>query len=191
MRGRDEFKKYIVIIRLMTVFMRKSPLWFRSWLWRFTESWRGNCGVLCRFLIAKVSASSCGDVVLIGPYVEIRNWSNLELGSHVSIQRGCYLDAMGGLVIGDDVSIAHNCSILSFDHKWSDSSLPIRENSLILKPVSIENDVWIGCGVRILAGVTVSTCSVVAAGSVVTKDVVSNAVVGGVPARVLRYIGER
>lgn len=57
-----------------------------------------------------------------------------------------------------------------------------------LAPVEIENDVWIGCGVRIMAGVTIHKRSIVAAGAVVTKDIDSGSLVGGVPAKMIKEI---
>lgn len=151
-------------------------------------SFLGGVGLLIRYLFAKTSAADCGDVVYIGPYVEIRNWKNLYLGSNVSNHRGCYLDAIGGITIGDDVSVAHSSSILSSDHSWDDLSLPIRDNPVQLNSVCIEDDVWVGCGVRILSGVTIKRRAVIAAGAVVIKDVSSATLVGGVPARILRNI---
>lgn len=94
----------------------------------------------------------------------------------------------GGIEIGNDVSIAHQTSILSANHTWEDESIPIKYNAVAFQPVHIENDVWIGCGCRILCGVKIHSRSVVAAGAVVCKDVESHTAVGGVPARVLKLL---
>lgn len=126
--------------------------------------------------------------MFIGQNVEIRCWQMLSLGNNVSIHRGCYLDASGGIEVGDDVSIAHQTSILSANHTWDDPMIPIKENPVKLESVIIQNDVWIGCGCRIMSGVTVFSRSVVAAGSVVTKDVPSHTLVGGVPAKQIKVI---
>jgi acetyltransferase-like isoleucine patch superfamily enzyme len=107
----------------------------------------------------------------------------LRIGQFVSIHRWCYIDAVGDITIGNDVSIAHSSSILSFDHTWADASRPIRDNPIRLAPVNIANDVWIGCGVRILAGVSIGQRCIVAAGAVVVNDVPNGTVAGGVPAR--------
>lgn len=90
--------------------------------------------------------------------------------------------------LSDNVSIAHSTSILSVNHTWDDATNPIKYNPVERSAVMIENDVWIGCGCRILAGVTVHTRSVVAAGAVVTKDVPSNVLVGGVPSKIIKSI---
>jgi acetyltransferase-like isoleucine patch superfamily enzyme len=100
----------------------------------------------------------------------------------------CYIEATGGLTIGDDVSIAHSVSILTTNHNYADLDPPIRDQGVQERATTISDDVWIGCGSRILAGVTIGKGAVVAAGAVVTKDVEPYAVVGGVPAR---QIGSR
>ncbi len=141
-----------------------------------------------RYSLLRSMARRCGLNVMVGPHVEIRSPENLSIGDNVSIHRGCYIDATGDVVIGNDVSIAHSTSILSFEHTWNDSNKPIKDNPSKLKAVSIENDVWVGCGVRILAGVRIESRSIVAAGAVITKDVPATSIVGGVPARVLKSI---
>jgi len=89
--------------------------------------------------------------------------------------------------IGDDVMIGPNVSLLSAGHPVAPSQ---RRASLVGKPIAIERNVWIGAGATIIGGVTVGENSVVAAGSVVTKDVPPNTLVGGNPARVIRSIEE-
>ncbi|WP_272946772.1 acyltransferase [Antricoccus suffuscus] len=110
---------------------------------------------------------------------------NLEIGNRVSIHPMCYIDASGGVRIGDDVSVAHGVTIMSTEHQFVDISVPIRDQPIEFVPVVINNDVWIGAGAKILAGVSVGHGSVVAAGAVVTRDVPPLMVVAGVPARVL------
>jgi acetyltransferase-like isoleucine patch superfamily enzyme len=106
----------------------------------------------------------------------------------VSIHPNCYIDATGQISIGNNVSIAHNTSILSAEHTWGDSGLPIKYNKVELKPVSIENDVWIGCGCRILAGVTISHRVIIAARAVVNCNCKSNTIHGVVPAKLIKKI---
>jgi acetyltransferase-like isoleucine patch superfamily enzyme len=147
---------------------------------------------LIRYIIVRVTSSKCGEIIYIGPYVEIKEMSNITFGSNVSIHRFCYIDAAGLVEINSNVSIGHGTSIVTSNHTWSDQSLPIRDNPVRLAPVRIEEDVWIGCGCRIMAGVTIARRSVVAAGAVVTTDVASNTLVGGVPARFIKHLnGEK
>jgi acetyltransferase-like isoleucine patch superfamily enzyme len=136
----------------------------------------------------KAITKKVGDNVYIGKYVILKNTYNLEIGSNVSIHDFCYLDAIGGISISDNVSIAHNCTILSANHTWSDISIPIKYNIENLKKTSIGDNVWIGCGVKILAGVNINTRVVVAAGSVINKDIDSNILVGGMPAKKIKDI---
>jgi len=93
----------------------------------------------------------------------------------------------GGLDIGDDVMIGPNVSIITTGHPLEPSQ---RRAVTIGKPIAIERNVWIAAGATVIGGVTIGENSVVAAGSVVTKDVPPKALVGGNPARVIRLIGD-
>jgi acetyltransferase-like isoleucine patch superfamily enzyme len=188
MRGREQFRRYRFLIRITEVTISRFPRLFIEILWTAIDSWRGKLGLALRYIIARNLAKSCGDVVYIGPHSEIRKWKNLVLGSNISINRGAYIDAEGGVTIGNNVSIAHGSSILSSNHQWSDDKLPIRDNSEKNAPVYISDNVWIGCGCRIMAGVTIEKRTIVAAGAVVTKDVTEGTLVGGVPARFIKDI---
>lgn len=94
---------------------------------------------------------------------------------------------LGGLDISDDVMIGPNVSIITTGHPVEPSQ---RRAATIGKPIVIEKGVWIAVGAIIIGGVTVGEHSVVAAGSVVTKAVPTNSLVGGNPARVIRSIGD-
>ena len=83
--------------------------------------------------------------------------------------------------------IGPNVSIITAGHPLEPSQ---RRAAAIGKPIVIERGVWIAAGAIIIGGVTVGEYSVVAAGSVVTKDVPANTLVGGNPARVIRSIGD-
>ncbi|MBC8484949.1 MAG: acyltransferase [Candidatus Cloacimonetes bacterium] len=129
-----------------------------------------------------------GKNVYFGRSVEIIDWKNLIIGSNVSIHKGCYLIADGGLQIGDNVSVAHYCSLLTTQHSYLDDTNSIRSNEIIMLPLTICDDVWIGCGSRIMGGVIIHERSIVGAGSVVTRDVPDNCVVAGVPAKKIKDI---
>jgi acetyltransferase-like isoleucine patch superfamily enzyme len=187
-RGRVLFARFLPLISVFTKGMSLMPLVVREGMWTVVDGWRGKLGLLVRYTIAKSSAHSCGDVVYIGPYVEIRHWENLRIGSNVSIHRGCYIDASGGVQLGNDVSVAHGTSIVSVEHQWDDVTIPIRDNPVRLEGIRINDDVWIGCGCRIVAGVSVGPGAVVAAGAVVVKDVHEGTLVGGVPAHFIKDI---
>lgn len=109
---------------------------------------------------------------------------NLHFGKRVFVNSGCKFQAQGGIFIGDDVLVGHNCVIATLNHVED----PDRRGDMTAHPVRIGNKVWIGANVTILPGVTVGEGAIIAAGAVVTKDVAPRAVVAGVPAKVLKTI---
>lgn len=88
--------------------------------------------------------------------------------------------------IGRECIIADRVMFIDFDHVIADPEQAIRKQGLYSKPVRVGNNVWIGYGACILRGVTVGDGAVIGTNAVVTKDVPANAIVGGVPAKVLR-----
>jgi acetyltransferase-like isoleucine patch superfamily enzyme len=90
------------------------------------------------------------------------------------------------VVIGQNVMIADSVSIRDSDHASQDLEQPMMQQGLFTQPVVVEDNVWIGYGATILKGVTIGSGSIVAAGAVVTKDVSSFSIVGGVPAAVIK-----
>ena len=126
--------------------------------------------------------------LIIRAGVNLHDYRNLTLGNNVSINHGCFLSCIGGLTIGNNVSIGHNTSILTTEHSFSDLKTPIKEQPVVEKPVVIGDNVWIAANVTILAGVHLANGTVVAAGAVVKKDVLEeNSIVGGIPARHLKF----
>lgn len=188
MRGRDLFKIFKVVIKFFVFIVRPLPKCIKKFLYELCSIIPTNFGVLLRYIILKSQAASVGDNVYIARYVIIKNPEKLIIGSNVSIHEFCYIDAEGGITIGDDVSIAHNSSFISFEHTWEDSNTTIKYNKLTLDKIFIGSDVWIGCDVRILAGVKVSNRSVVGAGSVLNKKYPSNVVIVGTPGRIIKEI---
>lgn len=112
--------------------------------------------------------------------------ANIYVGSRSSIPNTSVIDGRGGLHIGDDCLLGFENVILTSTHESASVALPIREQGMYRAPVRIGNDVWTGCRVVIVPGVTIGDHVIVGAGSVVTHDVPDWAVVGGVPARVIR-----
>ena len=89
--------------------------------------------------------------------------------------------------IGNDVMIAQNVSIRDTDHAFERTDVPMNKQGITTAPVIIENDVWIGHGAILTKGIRIGTGAIVAGGSVVTKDVPKYTIVGGVPAKILKY----
>ena len=130
---------------------------------------------------------SVGAPVRIGQSVlEMSPLENISIGSNVVIHERAYFAAEGGITIGNNVAIAPECHILTSNHIYDGDLLPWSEE-VMLKPVVIKDNVWIGIHVIILPGVTIHEGAIVAAGSVVTKDIPRCALVGGNPARVIKY----
>ncbi|ABR73452.1 acetyltransferase [Actinobacillus succinogenes] len=110
--------------------------------------------------------------------------ANIRIGKRVFINTAVMLTDLGGITLEDDVLIGPRANIVTVDHPTD----PSQRRGVLLKPVVIKKNAWIGAGATILSGVTVGENAIVAAGAVVTKDVPSNAIVGGVPAKVLKEI---
>jgi maltose O-acetyltransferase len=117
------------------------------------------------------------------------NREGLRVGENSGWGVGCFINAGGGVTIGNNVLIGPKVVIHSLNHVYRDAGVLIRFQGHVAKPVVIEDDVWIGAGAVILPGVRVGRGAVVGAGSVVTKDVPAFGVVVGNPARFVRFRG--
>lgn len=111
---------------------------------------------------------------------------NIHIGKQVFINMGCKFQDQGGIYIGDGTLIGHNVVLATLNHAKS----PKDRGTMIPAPIHIGKHVWIGSNSTILPGVTIGDGAIVAAGAVVSKDVPENAIVGGVPATILRYLNE-
>lgn len=111
----------------------------------------------------------------------------IKIGNNSSIGAYSYIGCAGYIQIGDDVMIGPRISLLAENHVYNDTNRPISEQGVVRKGIEIQNGVWIGANVSVLDGVTIGAGSVVAAGAVVTKDIKPYTVVGGVPAKVIKY----
>lgn len=186
--GRVSVKKYGMVIAAASFLVRRIPSGLRGLLWDMSRPFGGRFALLLRYALLRADSPEVGKNVYIGRNVTLLNRRGLRIGSNVSIHENCYIDAVGSCIIGNDVSIAHASSILTFNHGWDDISLPIKYNPTILNEVKIADDVWIGAGARILGGVSIGRRSVVAAGAVVNINIEEYSVCGGVPAKFLRRL---
>lgn len=157
------------------------------YLGAFLRIFPGPEGLFLRGLFYRLLFKSSGKDLLIYPFVYIIFTRRMIVGKRLAVNINSYIDGRGGITIGDNVLIGPNCVIASCEHNYADPHVPIFQQPVKYAPIVIGNDVWIGANVFIKCGLTVGDGCVVAAGSVVTKDVPPYAVVGGVPAKVLKY----
>jgi acetyltransferase-like isoleucine patch superfamily enzyme len=128
-----------------------------------------------------------GRFVWIGDRTKIRCHEGLvEIGAKTVIGQECTFTAYQHIRIGEQCVIADRAMFIDFDHGVVEVERPIREQGIYKRDVEVGSNVWIGYGACILRGVRVGDNSVIGTNSVVTRDVPANAVVGGIPARVLR-----
>lgn len=134
--------------------------------------------------LAKGFIAYCGNNVNIEPNT-IFNLA-LQIGDNSGIGEGSEL--YGDIRIGNNVMIGTNCIIYTRNHAFERTDIPMCQQGFSeVKPVIIEDDVWIGGRVTILPGVTVGEGCILAAGAVVTKSTLPYSVVGGNPAKVIKY----
>lgn len=140
---------------------------------------------LCESIFLK-----CGENVNIGRMAYFGLGSDISIGSNSSIGPRAQIIGigMGGiLTIGNDVMMGPEVVILLSEHNHNRIDIPMNQQGVRTSTITIEDDVWIGMRVMILRGVTIGKGSIIGAGAVVTKNVPPNAVVGGVPARIIGY----
>lgn len=111
---------------------------------------------------------------------------NITVGRDVFINACCHFQDHGGVTIGDGCQIGHNVVFATLNHGLSPED---RQNTYPV-PIVLGRNVWVGSNATILQGVTIGDNAVIAAGAVVTKDVEPATIVGGVPAKVIRRIGQ-
>ena len=117
----------------------------------------------------------------IGLHCKLRSTNKIRIGNNVAINQGCYLDGRGGLIIGNNVNIGRNVSIYTASHDYNSPGFDYLEKS-----VFIESNAWIASNAILLPGIKIGEGAVIAAGSVVTKDVDAYTVVGGNPTKSIK-----
>ncbi len=188
-KGRDFFSKHERFINIIIKIIRIFPKRIRIFLFKLITYRQSKIFALLRYCLLYTLIKKCGRNVYVGTNVEFKGMENLTIGDNVSIHKDSYIDAEGEIIIQNDVSIAHNTSIISTNHTWNDNSIPIKYNPMEKNKIMIENDVWIGAQCIILAGVHIYNRTIVAAGAVVTKSFKEkNIVLGGIPAKIIKEI---
>lgn len=131
-----------------------------------------------------------GAKCFVHPTVVFRKAENITLGADTRIQPYCCIWASpkSRITIGDHTGIGPGTMIFSSNHQFEPGS-PYHTQAWTERDVIIGRDVWVGAGSVILPGVTIGDGCVVAAGSVVTRDIPANTIVGGVPAKLIKNRG--
>jgi acetyltransferase-like isoleucine patch superfamily enzyme len=138
-----------------------------------------------RLLLARLTGTSVDESVTLFPPFYIEFGKNLRLGKGVFINSGCRFQDTGGITIGDGTLIGHGSTLTTLDHAID----PDRRADMVPAPIVIGRQVWLGAAVTVVPGVTIGDGAIVGAGAVVTKDVPANAIVAGVPAKLIRMTG--
>ena len=137
-----------------------------------------------RDILSKITGTEISSSVQVLTPFNTDFGANIRLGNGVFINKSCMFVDLGGIEVEDNVLIGPDVKILSVNHPLD----PINRRGVILKSVKIKRNAWLGAGVTICPGVTIGENSVIGAGSVVTKDVPSNTVYAGVPAKFIKNI---
>jgi acetyltransferase-like isoleucine patch superfamily enzyme len=141
----------------------------------------------CAIQIGETGRLKLGRWSWIGHGCKLRAHEGLiSIGAKTVIGQECTISAFQHVSIGRECVIADRAMFIDFDHGMVEVERPIRLQGIYKRDVRVGNNVWIGYGACILRGVTIGDNAVVGANAVVTKDVPDNAVVGGVPARLIR-----
>jgi acetyltransferase-like isoleucine patch superfamily enzyme len=135
-----------------------------------------------------------GDRCTVGRFSTIRPTNilidepgeGLKMGNHSNIGSYSYVGCSGYIDIGESVIMGPRVNLLAENHNFGRGDIPIKQQGVKRGFIKIEDNCWIGANVTIVSGVTIGAGSVIAAGSIVTKDVPSNSVVAGIPARIVK-----
>lgn len=137
-----------------------------------------------RQILSHITATEIHESVTVFTPLHINYGKHTKIGKNVFINFDCVFLDLGGITIEDNVLIAPKVSLLTEGHPIN----PAERQSLVLKPIHIKKNAWIGANATILQGVTIGENAVVAAGSVVSADVPDNVIVGGIPAKIIKNI---
>jgi acetyltransferase-like isoleucine patch superfamily enzyme len=110
----------------------------------------------------------------------------VHIGAKTVMGQECTISAYRRVEIGRECIVADRAMLIDFDHGVVDVERPIREQGIYMREVRVGHNVWMGYGACVLRGVTVGDNAILGTNSVVARDVPANAVVGGVPARIIR-----
>jgi acetyltransferase-like isoleucine patch superfamily enzyme len=142
----------------------------------FTDEWTS--------LMKELFYNQIGENSIVNNGLTVVLPKNVTIGSGVTVMNGALMMAAGGITIEDKVLIAANVKLITNNHD------PYERDILTCRPILIKEGAWVGAGATILPGITVGKYAIVGSDSVVTKDIPSNSVAVGIPAKVIETIDE-
>jgi acetyltransferase-like isoleucine patch superfamily enzyme len=155
--------------------------------WRWRTDGPVFFGKRLQIQIARGAEVRFGRFCWIGDGTKIRSHEGVvEIGAKTVFGQECTISSYRRVRVGEQCVIADRAMFIDFDHAVAEVERPIRQQGIYMRPLEVGSNVWIGYNACFLRGVRVGDNSIVGANSVVTKDVPANAVVGGVPAQLLR-----
>lgn len=136
-----------------------------------------------------------GNSSKLGAYTILTTTSHLskygkgfKIGNNSAMGEFCHIGASGGVYIGDDVIMGSYISFHSENHNFNDISKSIKDQGVTSKGIVLGNNIWVGAKVTFLDGSKVGDNCVIAAGAVINKEFPNNCIIGGVPAKVLKFL---
>ena len=171
--------------RLLGRYLRRRFLTRAGWRWRTDGPVFFGRGL--ELQVAPGARIEFGRFVWLGDGTKLRcHEGTVEIGAKTVLGQECTISAYQRVRIGEQCVIADRAMFIDFDHGVVEVERPIRSQGIYKRDVEVGSNVWIGYGACILRGVRVGDNAIVGTNSVVTKDVPANAVVAGIPARVIR-----
>ncbi len=171
--------------RVLWRYLRRRLLTRAGWRWRTAGF--VFFGKRLDLQIGRGAEVRFGRFVWIGDGSKIRcHEGEVEIGAKTVMGQECTISAYRHVRIGEECVIADRAMFIDFDHGIVEVERPIRLQGIYMRDVEVGSNVWIGYGACVLRGVRVGDNSVIGTNSVVTKDVPANAVVAGIPARIVR-----
>lgn len=144
-------------------------------------------GVWIRARVMRRFFASMGEDTVIQAGMRVTNPEKIAIGSHCNFARGVFITGGGGVTIGDWVGFGPDVKVWSVNHRFDDPDRPWLLQGWEMKPVVIEDDVWLGANVFLMPGVTIGKGAIVSACAVVGKSVPAYSLVAGNPARVVGW----
>ncbi|NIM94628.1 MAG: hypothetical protein GTO18_13085 [Anaerolineales bacterium] len=172
----------------------KNLAYYEAWAWfQAATYWiPGRIGWIIRRLLYKPFFQRAGKGWHIAEYCSVQPPNRFQIGDKSVVSRYTIINAQGGVILKDGSGFGPFTQVISVNHTARNTKEPWGLQTRILEaaPIIVESNVWIGARCIILAGVRIGPNAVVAAGSVVTRDVKPFTMVGGVPAQVIRRLDD-